>query len=298
MRNPRRPAWRDASGQTFVFVLTSLFTLFLIVGVSMNVGQAVNRRIMLQIAADAGAFTGASEMARGLNTIARLNRRIQRAWGGMTIATAGFTFPPCSASDLGTRAYGVARWNLGQLIRLVNIGYGLRAASEARRITEYNGLDMFPFEQLQMGESDSQSGIGPQRPLSQLVDLLEVEDGTWPNALALAAGSRNRRWLCWGGFPPVSTRSQSFDLWYRADSDRMPISFAWVVKAPARSARVFDAFFGPRAIPEMAAAAVAKPVGGDIRLGRDTYVVKMMPVRQIRPSVYDWRLRRSFSVFH
>jgi Flp pilus assembly protein TadG len=78
-----RRSWQDERGQTFVFVLTILFALFLIVAMSVNIGQAVNRRIMLQIAADAGAFTGASEMARGMNTIAEVNLRIQRAWAAM-----------------------------------------------------------------------------------------------------------------------------------------------------------------------------------------------------------------------
>ena len=56
--------------------------------------------------ADTGAFTGATEMARGLNTLAKLNGKIQRAWSIMTFATAGFTVAPsCLASDAAVAGY-------------------------------------------------------------------------------------------------------------------------------------------------------------------------------------------------
>ena len=43
------------------------------VGTMVNVGQAINRRMALQIAADAGAWTGATNMAIGMNALADVN---------------------------------------------------------------------------------------------------------------------------------------------------------------------------------------------------------------------------------
>ena len=120
--------WPAASaredGQAFVFVLTILFALLLLVATSVNIGQAVNRRILLQVVADAGAFTGATEMARGMNTIAEQNGRIQRAWATMVQATRFYELPPCGPNDQAVGAYGRAQGNLARVIRAVNAGYG------------------------------------------------------------------------------------------------------------------------------------------------------------------------------
>ena len=138
---------RSERGQTFPFVVVLLFSLFIVAGVVINVGQAVNRRIFLQIAADAGAFTGATEMARGMNTIAQLNGTIQRAWASLTYTTAGFTVSPtCAASVPAVIAYKTVQGVTADLIRLVNLGYGRRARSEAERVTSYNAMDLFPDE--------------------------------------------------------------------------------------------------------------------------------------------------------
>jgi hypothetical protein len=71
-----------------------------------------------------------------------------------------------------------------------------------------------------------------------------------------------------------------------------------VVKAPAAKARVFDSFFGPYLIPEMTAAAAARPVGGEVKKAKQEYVVKMIPVRDLKGSVYDMRNRVSRAVRH
>src|SRR5580704_10285316 len=74
-------------GQSTAFVASMLFVMMLFVAVVANVGQAVNRRIALQIVADAGAYTGASIMATGLNQLAFWNAALQYTW-------AIFTLPP------------------------------------------------------------------------------------------------------------------------------------------------------------------------------------------------------------
>lgn len=278
----------DECGQTFVFVATMLFALFIVASTSMVIGQAINRRVMLQILADTGAFTGATEMARGMNTLAQLNMRIQTAWTRTARATAYFTFPPCPASDLAVTMYGFLRTTLGQTINAVNIGYGARASQQAREVTESNAADLFTGEGLSMGETDSASGLyRQQRPWGPLVTLEQVPSGTVP-AGGGYAGYRRRVWECWLPPPiPPQPRTASFSLWYRAEALSMPISFVWVVKAPRTRARAFDSFFGPFALPAMTAVAHAKPVGGEIKDGREYYVAKMIAVSRLVGSVTD-----------
>lgn len=296
---PARAGPGDERGQTFPFVVTLLLALFVVVGVVINIGQAVNRRIFLQIVADAGAYTGASEMARGMNTIAELNGKTQQAWGSLTFATAGFTLASCAASDLGVAGYYSVAGASKTLIDLVNEGYGKRARSEAERVSNYNVMDLFPTEeeQIQMGETDSASGLKSPRPEGRLVDLMEVPSGT--PAMAAAASPARKR-AVWGCFTPkgtVSPRSAVFPLWVQKRPGP-PIAFIWVVKAPARRARVFDSMFGTRAIPAMTAAAAAKPVGGSIKDAKVEYVTKLIPVSGFKGSVWDAVRRISRKVHH
>ena len=296
-RSTRRASFiRDERGQTFPFAVTLLFALFIVCAVAIDVGQAVNRRVFLQIVADAGAFTGATEMARGMNTIGDLNLRLQQAWGALTFATVGFTVTVCQASDLGVSGYRVFYGATNALLQLVNIGYGMRARSEAERVTVYNAMDLFPGERLEMGESDLLSGLVSPRPLGRLVELQEVATGTWPAAPALSGARKAATWVCFTG-PYPTPRSANFGLWYEKRPGA-PIAFVWIVKAPATRARVFDRFFGGRVIPKMTAVAAAKPVGGNIKKGKAAYVAKLIPVRQFKSFEWDRLARRLRRVLH
>ena len=76
--------WRDERGQMTALVLPLLFVLVLFVAVVANVGQAVNRRIALQVLADTTAYTGGSVMATGMNHLAYWNRQLQRAYANVS----------------------------------------------------------------------------------------------------------------------------------------------------------------------------------------------------------------------
>lgn len=293
-RRARRLA-RDERGQTFPFVVTLLLALFLVVGTVINVGQAVNRRIFLQMLADAGAFTGATEMARGMNTLAKLNGRIQQAWGGLTYATMGFTVTACLASDTGVAGYGTVVGATSTLIALVNRGYGRRATDEAANITRYNSEDLFPGERLSMGERDGATGLASPRPTGSVVNLEQVPAGTAAVYPALSPARTFATWTCLSPSPQM--RSAGFPLWYQKRGSN-PIAFVWVVKAPAVRARFFDSFFGPSLIPEMTAAAAAKPVGGEIKEAKAEYVAKFVPVRELLGSIWDARRQRARPVLH
>lgn len=299
IRGTRRTGFlADERGQTFPFAVTLLFALFIVCAVAIDVGQAVNRRVFLQIVADAGAFTGATEMARGMNTIADLNLRLQQAWGVLTVATVGFTVTACPVSDLAVSGYRIFYGATSALTHLVNLGYGIRARSEAERVTRYNAMDLFPGERLEMRETDLMSGFGNHRPRFGLVELQEVADGTRPSALALSNARKNASWTCLNVRPPfVEARSGRFGLWNEKRPGR-PIAFIWIVKAPAIRARLFDRFFGGFLIPRMTAVAAAKPVGGSIRDGKARYVAKLIPVRQFKGFEWDGAARRFRRVLH
>ncbi|MEW5982528.1 MAG: pilus assembly protein TadG-related protein [Acidobacteriota bacterium] len=299
-RRPARPMVRALreDGQTFVFVATILFGLIVLVSTVINVGQAVNRRVFLQMAADAGAFTGATEMARGMNTLAERNRRIQRGWATLS-RVIGKWYMPCLISGRATASFGSGQAAEARIIDAVNAGYGARAVSEAGRVTHYNIGDLFPDryagqERVTFTEGDAALGVGPQRPRGRVVDLEEVPQGTSPKAAGGPAANRRLRYTCLVFRPgPVRvSRTASVGLWFRKKEGTPPVAFVWVVKAPATGARVFDELFGPNLIPEMTAVAAAKPVGGNIEKGEATYVTKMIPVRDLLGGVMDtWNQR-------
>lgn len=150
--------WRSERGQSTALVASMLFVMVLFVGLVVDVGQAVNRRIALQVVADAGAYTGASVMAVGMNQLAVWNRAMQYAW-------VLFTSPPspmytafelhetsCNAADVAEGIYGGAMGILDRIFWAENMGYAMLARSEAESVSEANAADLFPSERLQYAE--------------------------------------------------------------------------------------------------------------------------------------------------
>ncbi len=316
-------------GQATVFVVSLLFVMLLFVAVVANVGQAVNRRIALQMVADTGAYTGASIMATGLNQLALWNAALQYTWALFTNPTSP-VYTPFQFQRVGLSAIPsgycksiegwIGYWSaLRDGINLVysaeNLGYGLLASSEARSTSEFNAADLFPGEQLEYREFDSFAdlrddplgAIPPARSVLTLDQSPLVDDGTPLRAvpvvrrvpgssLLFVHAERTLNYGCVdnaGWIPYLRWSSRRFVTWYR-HSDGVQ-SFVWIVKAPAIRARMFDSFFGGNAIPEMKAAAVAKPTGGSIEEGRREYIVKIMPVatvmaggRMLRSLLPDW----------
>lgn len=211
-----RRTWRDARGQSTAFVLSMLFVLVLFVSVVANVGQAVNRRIALQIVADTGAFTGASVMATGLNQLAFWNAMMQYAWLGLTapmfsplygsfkaqqageslpiLPTSVFTYIPlteCNTAGGYIATYKMLRGAFGLAYDAENVLYALRARREARRASVFNSVDLFPGEQLNFMEHSladtlELGGILPfvARNYGVLAITPQVPDGTHIKAIS------------------------------------------------------------------------------------------------------------------
>jgi hypothetical protein len=292
--------WRSERGQSTAMVIVMLWVLVLFVALVANVGQAVNRRIALQVIADAGAYTGASKMAEGMNHIAYANGVIQDFYALATEAWAVNTaaFATCSGYDGINSAYKGAYQAMNVPIQIINYSYGgamtpVGVHKEAERVSDYNAWDLFPQEHLSYSEYDFSTETGvimPSRDLFNLIDIEEVPSWTedpnskWPSIPPLGSTGKSS-WtqpcltVC-GLVPCVLPETWDFPLWYKRSSSDVRY-FVWIAEAPATRSLIYDSIFGPNSVPAMKAAAVARPVGGDIKKGEPQYVAQMVPVKRV-----------------
>jgi hypothetical protein len=305
-RRLSRPWWRSERGQSTAMVLSMLMVFILMVAMVVNVGQAVNRKIALQLVADTGAFTGATVMAEGLNYMAYANSWMQDMWAVFTWEwfAARLAGSSCKVLQASVRLYEAQRAPFYAAFEAINRVYTAYPYMEARRISEYNVDDLFPGERRQFSfrewdpslaagfitcvDSPTET-LGLCRDALALMEVTQVPDGTRPESNVpvspLWLGGTERRWvsICAkqvGIIVLPLPENFSTDVWYRR-SRRQTRYFVWRVQAPPTKALMFDSFFGPRAIPAMTAVGVAKPVGGEIQRGRPRYVAKMVPVSKV-----------------
>lgn len=304
MTMERRQAWRSERGQSTAMIIVMLTVFMLFIALVANVGQAVNRRVALQVIADAGAYTGATKMAEGLNYIAWANGVIQDYWAFATdawlAATIG-TVADCDTYDSINSTFNSASDAMTAMIDVLNLTYGGVfqpigiVHGEAKRVSDYNAGDLFPGEvsQLSYAEYDLSQETGfitPHRNFVNMMDLSRVDDGTdpqtsYPALPPLGGGSKQSySQLCLktvGLIKVPIVKSWDWNVWWKkTDSDTK--YFAWIVTAPPARLMIFDSFFGPNGLPQMKAAAAARPVGGSIKDGHPTYVAEMVPVKKVQ----------------
>ncbi len=300
-----RTRHRSESGQSTVLVTAMLFTLALFVALVVDVGQMVNRRVALQLVADAGAFTGATVQAVQLNHYAYWSRLVQNAYKNASGVSLGFNFSECWSGVGAASLFFYA--NSGMARALLN--FFNKAADEARSHSEYNIDDLFPGERNNFGFSTIAIGEGgaidplngniPVIPLSR-GDRLYTGDHAWSMETPMQplieisvritgmlpwaksrAGSGFESWQCATLLPPTSFRipMPGPPGWKLQRLGPWPFIFVWKVteRRPTR-ALFFDRLFGPNTVPAMTAVAVAKAVGGDVHRGRSRYRAKMIPV--------------------
>ena len=309
----RLARWRSESGQTVAMVLPMLFALVLFVSMVANIGQAVNRRIALQLVADAGAYTGASAMATGMNHLAYWNRQVQRMYVSASDVSFGFNFSPsCVLSVAAIGSYGLAYGFLMATYDNFSTPWadGGLPQKEARRVSSYNISDLFPGEEVNdfsFSEEPSADGLFPGRlPLPGFVPVLPVTNGAtavpddhdWEGETGFEhipnTGDDDEEWegftqdwYCWVEGTIAPPRFQDLTMptppWLRIfpNAGVRPWMFSWEITAPATKALMFDNFFGPNAIPEMKAVAAAQPVGGDIEEGLSRYRTRLVPVSRL-----------------
>lgn len=299
-------AWhRSETGQTTALVAAMLFTLAMFVALVVNVGQLVNRRVALQVVADAGAWSGATVQAAQLNHYAFWSRLVQNAYKNASGVSLGFNASECWS---GVAAVGMFYYAQSGMAR-AGINFLNKAYSEAERHSYFNIDDLFPGERSNFdfstmaGPSDGNvfapfNGNIVPVPLRR-GERLYTGDHAWsretPGQLATElsvritgrlpwavnrAGSGSENWQCATLLPPTSFRIFMVGpAGYKLQRLGQPYIFVWKVseRRPTR-AYFFDRFFGPNAVPPMTAVAVAKAVGGDVHRGRSRYRAKMVPV--------------------
>ena len=296
---------RSEAGQTTALVVAMLFTLAMFVALVVDVGQMVNRRVALQLVADAGAWSGATVQAVQLNHFAYWSRFAQNAYKNASGLSLGFRFGECVSSQVAARLvdYAAGGMALAGLVQFPNKAY-----QEARRHSLFNIDDLFPGERdnfdfsTMAGPSDGSvfapvngniavvplrrgdrlyTGDHPWRRETLLqipVELSVKVSGRLPWARSTASG-RSESWTCYTFPTTVSRVTISSPAGYKLQRLGQPYLFVWRVKEkrPTR-ALFFDRFFGPNAVPAMTAVAVAKAVGGSVHEGRSRYRAKMVPV--------------------
>lgn len=297
--------YRSEAGQTTALVCAMLFTLTMFVALVVNVGQMVNRRVALQVIADAGAWSGATTQAVQLNHYAYWSRLVQNAYKNASGVSFGFNVSECWS---GVAAAGMFYYAQSGMLRAIANFQG-KAYSQAYNNSMYNIDDLFPGERHNFGFSTMAGGadgnvfapfdgnIFPfpltkgdklytgnhnwsNETLQQLpIELSTQIMGSMPWAVS-KAGSGSENWQCGTLIPPTSFRIYMVGpAGYKLQKLGQSYIFVWRVKEsqPTR-ALFFDKFLGPNAVPAMTAVAVAKAVGGDVHRGRSRYRAKMVPV--------------------
>ena len=286
---------RSESGQTTLFVLCSFMVFFMFFALVANVGQAVNRRVMLQMVADAGAFSGASAQATAMNTISEFNQIIDTAWYVTQALMLYFTFQICGVDDAITGIYRIIETVMSIMIRVTNHAGGVWSLMEAEMVTRQNIHDLFPdgtvhsplesFGSLLSSPSSAATGV------SHIANMQKA----WPALFGgfalvqLDQETVTKNWICYTPPFSLSSKSGSFNLpWKKKNSDEVTRFYWWVTADPV-DALVLPKKpwmpFGFPQVPAMTAVALAKPVGGDVEPDKKgaKYVAKMIPLSTIDP---------------
>lgn len=298
---------RSEAGQTTALVCAMLFTLTMFVALVVNVGQMVNRRVALQVVADAGAWSGATAQAVQLNHYAYWSRLVQNAYQNASGTSLGFNFSECWS---GVAAVGLFYYAQSGMLRAV-VNFNNKAYAQAESNSLFNIDDLFPGERTNFGFSTT---AGPEDgnvyapfkgnilpfPLIQ-GDRLYTGDHEWKNETIMQlpielsnsffgsapwavsqAGSGSENWQCATLFPPTSFRIPMIGpAGYKLQKLGQAYIFVWTVKEnKPTKVLFFDKYLGPDAVPAMTAVAVAKAVGGDVHKGISRYRAKMVPVSE------------------
>ena len=289
----------DESGQTTIFVLCSFLTFFMFFALVANVGQAVNRRVLLQMVADTGAFSGASAQATALNTISEFNDVIDTAWDWTTVLMLGWTIQYCGVDEFITRTYQAIETIMSTLIRVTNHGGAAWAIMEAEMVTQENIRHLFPDQSVHspldsfpsLLDSPSAAGLGA----SHIYNVNQA----WPSLFSgvrlvrLKQKTATRSWTCYSYPATVMFKTRDFKLSWEKEVDDEVTRFYWWVTADPVDALVLPRRdwlpFGFPQLPQMTAVALAKPVGGDIEPGgeSDQYVARMIPLSIIDAKFLD-----------
>jgi Putative Flp pilus-assembly TadE/G-like len=280
----------DESGQTTLFVLCSFFVFFMFFALVANVGQAVNRRVMLQMVADAGAFTGASAQASALNTISEFNQIISTAWDITQALMLYFTFQFCGVDDAITGIYKAIEGVMSVMIQVTNHGGAVWSIMEAEMVTRQNIADLFPDGSVHSPLESFGGLLSSPSSLATGVSHIVNMKKAWPALFSEIALVRieqesvTKYWICYEPPFEVEPKEGTFNLpWKKKESDEVTRFYWWVTADPVDALVLPKKSwmpFGFPQVPRMTAAALAKPVDGDVEPDKrgSKYVAKMIPL--------------------
>jgi len=290
----------DESGQTTFFVLCSFLTFFMFFALVANVGQAVNRRVLLQMVADTGAFSGASAQASALNTISELNQVIDTTWDVTQALMLYFTFQFCGVDTAITTAYKIIEGVMSAMIRVTNHGGAVWSIMEAEMVTRQNIRELFPpgdtvhtpLESFgSLLDSPGSAGLGA----SHIYNMRQA----WPSLFSgfalvrLKQDSTTKNWICYTPPYSLTSRQDTFNLPWEKEDDEEVTRFYWWVSADPVDALVLPKTasmpFGFPQVPAMTAVALAKPIGGDVEPDKRgaKYVARLIPLSIIDAKFLD-----------
>lgn len=261
-------------GQTTIFFIAAFWTLFLFLAFVVNLGQAINRRVLLQMIADSGAWTGAAKQAQVLNSLSDYNDLEKNIiYTPTQIMSGDFTV---TIEPLGELANTL--WSIGN--NIYKVAFTLRnqlgnfeAASAAVAVTQKNNSRLFPNESL------SYPNPAALYMAAKLMETKKVQK--------MAGASTTFVGLYWIG---ANTYNPDLsEVWDIADDNHKIVNFLWWVKAPEVGGSVLPGIFR---IPAMTAVALAKPTNGSLD-PEDTsgahsngYVARMIPLSYLSKSDY------------
>ncbi|GMR23560.1 MAG: hypothetical protein BMS9Abin37_2001 [Acidobacteriota bacterium] len=280
----------DESGQTTFFVLCSFLTFFMFFALVANVGQAVNRRVLLQMVADTGAFSGASAQATGLNTISTFNKVIDDAWDVTTVLMLGWTIQYCGLDEAITRIYQAIETIMSTLIRVTNTGGAVWAIMEAEMVTRRNIRQLFPDGTVHSPLESFPSLLDSPGSMGMGASHIYNVNQAWPSLFSgvqlvrLKQKDATKNWTCYAYPATFTAKSRNFKLsWEKEDDDEVTRFYWWVTADPVDTLvlpKTDTMPFGFPQLPQMTAVALAKPIGGDIEPGGEgaKYVARMIPL--------------------
>jgi hypothetical protein len=257
---------------------------------------------MLQMVADAGAYSGASAQATAMNTISYFNNIIYSSWKLTEILMLGFTFQFCGVDTAITGAYKAVEKIMSIMIKVTNHGGAAWALLEAEMVTRQNIRDLFPGDGSIKTPLQSFGGLlGSPQSLGMGVSHIVNMKKAWPalfEGFAVVKLKQKSEWEDWFCYTPPYTvryKNETFDTWYEKANSSQVTRFYWWVTAEPVDALVLPRRagmpFGFPQVPEMTAVALAKPIGGKIENkkmfsfdGEAKYIAKMIPLSTIKPT--------------
>ncbi len=155
------------SGRITVMFAFLMVALSVFLGLTLNLSQLLQTRTHLQVCADAAAFSGAVQQARGLNRIARMNNQAADVLETLRLALHCYVFPNY---DAGNRTATQVEWtyktyNYINLARqmAVNVSAMDEALQTAKVVTERNDpaavLTTYPTSHHRVGRLTYATGL-------------------------------------------------------------------------------------------------------------------------------------------